>query len=60
EGQPPDLLHLPVGCAFRERCRFAIDMCAEQTPPLRSVGASHFSACFATETLLSRAKEHAA
>jgi oligopeptide/dipeptide ABC transporter ATP-binding protein len=60
EGQPPDLLHLPVGCAFRERCRFAIDMCAEQTPPLRSVGAGHFSACFEAKTLLSRAKEHAA
>src|SRR6266568_3839547 len=60
EGQPPDLLNLPAGCAFRERCRFAVERCAEETPPLRSVGAGHLSACFAAEALLSRAKEHAA
>lgn len=60
EGQPPDLLHLPAGCAFRERCRFAIERCAEEAPPLRPVGAGHLSACFAAEALLSRAKERAA
>jgi oligopeptide/dipeptide ABC transporter ATP-binding protein len=60
EGQPPDLLHPPAGCAFRERCRFAVDRCAEETPPLRSVGAGHLSACFAAETLLAREKEDAA
>jgi oligopeptide/dipeptide ABC transporter ATP-binding protein len=60
EGQPPDLLHPPEGCAFRERCRFAVEQCAEETPPLRSVGSGHLSACFAVETLLSRIKEHAA
>src|SRR6266849_4420534 len=60
EGQPPDLMNLPAGCAFRERCRFAIERCAEEIPPLRSVSAGHLSACFAAETLLSRAKEHAA
>ena len=60
EGQPPDLLHLPAGCSFRERCRFAIERCAGETPPLRSVGAGHLSACFAAETLLSAAKENAA
>ena len=60
EGQPPDLMHLPAGCAFRERCRFAIERCAEEIPPLRPVSAGHLSACFVAETLLSRAKEHAA
>jgi oligopeptide/dipeptide ABC transporter ATP-binding protein len=60
EGQPPDLLNLPPGCAFRERCRFAIDQCAEEKPPLRPVDTGHFAACFAAETLLSRAKEQAA
>ena len=60
EGQPPDLMHLPAGCAFRERCRFAIERCAEEIPPLRPVSTGHLSACFAAETLLSRAKEHAA
>ena len=60
DGQPPDLLQLPDGCAFRERCRFAMARCAAETPPLRPVGAGHLSACFAAEALLSRAKEHAA
>jgi oligopeptide/dipeptide ABC transporter ATP-binding protein len=62
DGQPPDLAHLPVGCAFRERCRFAVGRCAEETPALRPIGAGHLSACFAAEDvlLLSTAEEHAA
>ena len=60
EGQPPDLMNLPAGCSFRERCRFAIDRCAEEIPPLQSVSDGHFSACFAVATLVSRAKENGA
>ncbi len=60
EGQPPDLMNLPAGCAFRERCRFAIDRCAEEMPPLQSVRNGHFSACFATEILVSRAEGNGA
>jgi oligopeptide transport system ATP-binding protein len=60
EGQPPDLLNLPAGCSFMERCRFSAERCAEEAPILRSVGAGHLSACFAAESLLSRAKEQAA
>jgi oligopeptide/dipeptide ABC transporter ATP-binding protein len=46
EGQPPDLMNLPQGCPFRVRCRFAIDRCAEENPPLMPVGADHWSACW--------------
>src|SRR5688572_28867462 len=60
QGQPPDLLHLPAGCAFRERCRFAVARCAQEAPSLESVGPGHLSACFPAESLLSGAKEHAA
>jgi oligopeptide/dipeptide ABC transporter ATP-binding protein len=60
EGQPPDLINLPPGCAFRERCRFAIDRCAEEIPSLQLVGDGHISACFAAETLVSRAEENGA
>jgi oligopeptide/dipeptide ABC transporter ATP-binding protein len=60
EGQPPDLMHLPPGSAFRERCRFATERCAAETPPLQPVGSGHFSACFVAATLPSRAKEQAA
>ena len=46
DGQPPDLTRLDQGCAFRPRCRFAVDACANVRPPLHSVGcANHLSAC---------------
>src|SRR3954470_20942032 len=38
EGQPPDLTRLDAGCAFRPRCRFAVDACALAPPPLESAG----------------------
>jgi oligopeptide/dipeptide ABC transporter ATP-binding protein len=45
-GQPPDLTRLDEGCAFRPRCRFAVDACGKARPPLKPVGpASHLSAC---------------
>ncbi len=46
EGLPPVLEHLPPGCAFRPRCPFAIERCAEQRPPLASVGNDHDAACW--------------
>jgi oligopeptide transport system ATP-binding protein len=47
EGQPPDLTQLDRGCAFRPRCRFAVDACAEGQPPAEPVGgAGHCVACF--------------
>jgi len=46
EGFPPDLINLPVGCSFRARCKFAIERCAQEAPPLTSVGEGHTAACF--------------
>jgi oligopeptide/dipeptide ABC transporter ATP-binding protein len=47
EGQPPDLTRLDGGCAFRPRCRFAIDACAASAPPLAPVGdTGQLAACF--------------
>ena len=47
EGQPPDLTRLDAGCAFRPRCRFAVEICAETRPPLEAAGgAGHLAACF--------------
>ena len=51
EGQPPDLINLPVGCSFRERCPWAIDICATDTPELTDTGGGHLSACFRYEDL---------
>jgi oligopeptide/dipeptide ABC transporter ATP-binding protein len=46
EGQPPDLTKLDGGCAFRPRCRFAVEACARSFPPLEAVGQGHVAACF--------------
>ena len=51
EGQPPDLINLPPGCAFRERCRWAIDKCATDTPVLVETSDGHLSACFRADEL---------
>ena len=47
DGQPPDLTRLDGGCAFRPRCRFAVEKCGESYPPLEATGEpGHFAACF--------------
>ena len=46
EGQPPDLTRLDEGCAFRPRCRFAVERCASEIPPLETVADRHLSACW--------------
>ena len=51
EGQPPDLINLPPGCAFRERCRWAVDKCATDTPELVETSDGHLSACFRADEL---------
>ncbi len=51
EGQPPDLVNIPPGCAFRDRCRWAVDKCATDTPPLMQVGEGHLSACWRADQL---------
>lgn len=51
EGMPPDLIELPQGCSFRERCKYAIDRCAAEIPPLREVSEGHTSACWVSDQL---------
>ena len=57
EGQPPDLVNLPEGCAFRARCRWAIDKCATDTPTLDETSPDHWSACWRSEDLGASALE---
>jgi oligopeptide/dipeptide ABC transporter ATP-binding protein len=56
-GQPPDLAHLPSGCAFRPRCRYAVARCAEQAPPLEWAGEGQLSACWEKARLAAEAAE---
>ena len=51
DGQPPDLTKLGAGCAFRPRCRYAIERCAGEIPPLETVGDGHLAACWVKEEL---------
>ncbi|MBU2646001.1 ABC transporter ATP-binding protein [bacterium] len=46
EGQPPDLAHLPTGCAFHPRCTYAVDRCRLESPRLEAVKGSHEKACW--------------
>ncbi len=57
EGQPPDLTRLDEGCAFRQRCRFAIPACGEAIPALTKVGeAGHLAACFRAREIVRRSR----
>jgi oligopeptide/dipeptide ABC transporter ATP-binding protein len=51
EGQPPDLARLGKGCRFLPRCRFAVERCAVEDPPLMRVQAGHESACWRKDEL---------
>lgn len=51
EGQPPDLTRLDNGCAYRPRCHWAVDRCANEIPPLEHVGDGQKAACFRSHEL---------
>lgn len=44
-GSVPDLINLPVGCAFYPRCPFARDECLGHDIPLIEVGPGHVVRC---------------
>jgi oligopeptide/dipeptide ABC transporter ATP-binding protein len=46
DGQPPDPIALPGGCAFHPRCPKVMERCRAEAPPELRVGASHTSRCW--------------
>ena len=45
-GLPPDLGQLPPGCKFHPRCRFRIDRCLTEEPPLAEVDPGQLARCW--------------
>jgi oligopeptide/dipeptide ABC transporter ATP-binding protein len=46
DGQPPDPVALPPGCAFHPRCPKVMERCRKEAPPEVRVAASHTSRCW--------------
>ncbi|QGU96142.1 ATP-binding cassette domain-containing protein [Clostridium bovifaecis] len=44
-GTPPDLRLTGQGCNFYNRCKFAKDICTNETPELQEIEKNHFVAC---------------
>jgi peptide/nickel transport system ATP-binding protein len=51
QGEVADPSNPPPGCYFHPRCRYAKDICKQETPAFRQVGPDHFSACHFAEVL---------
>lgn len=48
-GQAPDLVHMPAGCRFFQRCSQAMHICTHALPPVADLGAGHRCACWLLE-----------
>jgi oligopeptide/dipeptide ABC transporter ATP-binding protein len=51
QGQPPNLLNLPKGCPFADRCRFVSSECLETPVRLHEVESGHSTACLFPERI---------
>ena len=52
-GFPPNMLNPPSGCAFRTRCKHAVDACSQRLPELEPLGSS-MTACIRAKELVGR------
>ncbi|HDP96712.1 MAG TPA: ABC transporter ATP-binding protein [Euryarchaeota archaeon] len=48
-GNPPYLIHPPVGCRFADRCKFKQDICEQKDPEILEVEPGHWVACHLVE-----------
>ncbi len=46
EGSPPVLYQKPNACPFAPRCKWALEHCWNENPPLLEVGPNHRAACW--------------
>ncbi len=45
-GDVPSPINPPSGCHFHPRCRYAVDKCRGEYPPMREMGSGHSVACW--------------
>jgi oligopeptide transport system ATP-binding protein len=45
-GNPPNLLRLPVGCPYQERCHRVSSRCKQEAPDLKAFSEGRLRACF--------------
>ncbi|TMD47453.1 MAG: peptide ABC transporter ATP-binding protein, partial [Chloroflexi bacterium] len=45
-GLPPDMTNLPSGCKFNPRCRFRVERCLREEPPLDKVDPGQYARCW--------------
>jgi len=46
EGVPPLLFEKPSHCPFAPRCKWVMEKCWQENPPLLNVGSEHYAACW--------------
>jgi peptide/nickel transport system ATP-binding protein len=51
-GTVPELVDLPPGCPFTDRCRLAIAACRDTVPPAVAIGPGHEARCLRVEEAL--------
>ena len=55
EGSVPELVDLPAGCPFFERCPLAVAQCASTLPAPTDLGQSHQASCLRLDAVLTGA-----
>ncbi len=46
EGTPPDLLNPPAGCPFCTRCKYCMEICCQEEPPVVTFEEGHEASCW--------------
>ncbi|HWQ11251.1 MAG TPA: dipeptide ABC transporter ATP-binding protein [Roseiflexaceae bacterium] len=50
-GEVADPANPPSGCSFHPRCRYRVDICMSEPPPLREIAPGHLVSCHRAEEL---------
>lgn len=46
DGQPPSIQQVINGCKFHPRCKYCMEICTKEVPPVFAIGKNHFSSCW--------------